>query len=238
MSASKSFLPSLLVGAGALLCIGMFFFAAILIEEEDRERKMFDAVAAAIPQTLFQLQKKHWATDSIGKVKRRLSSGIMNGQFLQYSRTILVLPLHFPWMISRGFFRVSRSIYDNLQNNLCTNDDFFRDWFDVTGRRKVATDDKILIALKALAYGTSVNVFRDYSQMGESTAQLCLTHFIYGIFRNGEYCQLYLWSMSAADSRRDEAMHYEQHGIHGMAGSLDCSHVAWNNCPVVHQGQF
>jgi hypothetical protein len=59
MSASKSFLPSLLVGAGALLCIGMFFFAAILIEEEDRERKMFDAVAAAIPQTLFQLQKKH-----------------------------------------------------------------------------------------------------------------------------------------------------------------------------------
>jgi hypothetical protein len=31
----------------------------------------------------------------------------------------------------------------------------------VTGRRKVATDAKYLIALKALTYGTSVNVFRN-----------------------------------------------------------------------------
>jgi len=74
--------------------------------------------------------------------------------------------------------------------------------------------------------------------VGESTARLCLIHFIYGIFRNGEYHQLYLWSMSAADARRVEAMHYEQHGIHGMAGHLNCSHVAWNNCPMAHQGQF
>jgi TPP-dependent trihydroxycyclohexane-1,2-dione (THcHDO) dehydratase len=50
----------------------MFSFATILIEEEDRERKMLVAAAAAIPQTLFQLWKKHRATDSIVKVKRRL----------------------------------------------------------------------------------------------------------------------------------------------------------------------
>jgi hypothetical protein len=23
-----------------------------------------------------------------------------------------------------------------------------------------------------------------------------------------------------------------------MAGSLDCTHIGWNNCPVAHQGQF
>jgi hypothetical protein len=59
----------------------------------------------------------------------------------------------------KRIFRVSQSIYDNLRNNLYTNDDFFHDGFDVTGRRKVATDAEILIALKALAYGASVNAF-------------------------------------------------------------------------------
>jgi hypothetical protein len=108
----------------------------------------------------------------------------------------------------------------------------------VTKRRKVSADAKILISLKALAYGTSVNAFRDYFQMGESTACLCLIHFIYGVFKNEDYRSRYLRSMSPADARRVKAMHYQQHGIHGMAGSLDCSHVEWNNCPVAYQGQF
>jgi hypothetical protein len=39
-------------------------------------------------------------------------------------------------------------------------------------------DVKILIALKYLAYGVSVNAFRDYFQLGESTAMKCMKIFI------------------------------------------------------------
>jgi hypothetical protein len=33
-------------------------------------------------------------------------------------------------------------------------------------------------------------------------------------------------------------MHHQKHGIHGMIGSLDCSHFVWGNCPLAHHGQY
>jgi hypothetical protein len=35
-----------------------------------------------------------------------------------------------------------------------------------------------------------------------------------------------------------EALHFMKHGIHGLLGSLDCSHFVWGNCLVAHHGQF
>ena len=63
-------------------------------------------------------------------------------------------------------------------------------------------------------------------------------HLTYGIYDNADLHCLYLCSMSPADAKHVEAMNYEQHGMHGMVGSLDCSHIAWNNCPVAYQDQF
>jgi len=33
-------------------------------------------------------------------------------------------------------------------------------------------------------------------------------------------------------------MNHQKHGIHGIIGSLDCSHFVWGNCPVAHHGQY
>jgi hypothetical protein len=44
--------------------------------------------------------------------------------------------------------------------------------------------------------------------------------------------------MTPPDAGRVEEYHKEVHGVHGMIGSLDCSHFVWGNCPVVHHGQF
>jgi hypothetical protein len=85
-----------------------------------------------------------------------------------------------------------------------------------------------------LAYGTIVNAFCDYFQMGESTMHLCLLHFIFCVLQNDEYCSMYL----RTDAKHVEAIYYEEHGIHGMAGSLYCSHVCWNNYLITHHGQF
>jgi hypothetical protein len=44
--------------------------------------------------------------------------------------------------------------------------------------------------------------------------------------------------LTPSDAEKVEAMHYKNHGVHGMIGSLDCSHFVWGNCPVAHHGQF
>jgi hypothetical protein len=69
----------------------------------------------------------------------------------------------------KRMFRISRRNYENLRTLLCARDPFFRDTFDATRRRSISIDAKMLIALKYMSYGTAINAFRDYFQMGEST---------------------------------------------------------------------
>jgi hypothetical protein len=137
----------------------------------------------------------------------------------------------------KRMFRVSRATYEQLRQVLCREDVFFRDGVDVTKRNKISCDAKILIALKYLSYGCSVNSFRDYFQIGESTALLCVKKFI-KLVSNSELHGTYLAPMTLADTKRIERYHHNVHGIQGMLGSLDCSHVIWGNCPVAHHGQY
>ena len=44
--------------------------------------------------------------------------------------------------------------------------------------------------------------------------------------------------MTKANGRCVTTMHLEEHGIEGMAGSLDCIHVKWKNSPIAWQGQY
>jgi hypothetical protein len=136
----------------------------------------------------------------------------------------------------KRIFQVSQAVYNSIKNHLCEPTPFFLDGSDATKRQKICTDAKKMIALKCLAYGSSVNSFHDYFQLGES-ACLCVEKFTHGIVDDEKFCQLYFHLMTPADARHVEAMHFDWHGIHGMAGSLDCSHIGWDNCPVAHQGQ-
>jgi len=137
----------------------------------------------------------------------------------------------------KRIFRVSRSSYDVLKSFLCEDDKFFVDGFDITGRRRVSVDAKILISLKYLAYGCSVNAFRDYFQIGESTALLAVKKFTRSIAKS-TFQKKYFSFFTPLDAKEVEALHFMKHGIHGLLGSLDCSHFVWSNCPVVHHGQF
>jgi hypothetical protein len=86
-----------------------------------------------------------------------------------------------------------------------------------------------------LVHGSCTNSFHDYYRFGDSAARLALKHFTAVIARVQEK---FLHFMSPSDAKQVEAVHLKQHGVRGIAGSLECSHVQWMNCPVAHHGQF
>jgi len=58
------------------------------------------------------------------------------------------------------------------------------------------------MALKFLAYGCSVNSFRDYFQMGESTALKCVKLFTLARSTSREFCNAYLPSITPVDAKK------------------------------------
>jgi hypothetical protein len=67
----------------------------------------------------------------------------------------------------KRIFRVSHQTYDLIRAKLCLVDPFFRDSYNARRWASISVDAKILIALKYVSYGTAINAFRDYFQMGE-----------------------------------------------------------------------
>jgi hypothetical protein len=71
---------------------------------------------------------------------------------------------------------VSRVMYNGIISILCAVDPFsrygfnvtksFNDGFDVTKKKKISTDAKIMITIKVKAYGSCINSFHDYHQLG------------------------------------------------------------------------
>lgn len=146
-----------------------------------------------------------------------------------------------PLFADRDFervFRVTKGIMERLLL-LCGNQSpFFRHSEDALGKPSISPIVKLLFAMKTLAYGVSPSAFQDYFQMGESTGRKCLKQFCACICADDEIQSIFLRRMNRGDAKRVSDLHLEKHGIAGMIGSLDCSHVGWKNCPVAWQGQF
>ena len=106
---------------------------------------------------------------------------------------------------------------------LCQSDS---DTYDARKRQSISIDAKIMISLKYTAYGTAINAFRDYFQMGESTSRLCLKHFDTGVLASDDIRIKYFQNMSPADAKRVEKMHHDAHRVRGMAFSLNCTHFS------------
>jgi hypothetical protein len=100
----------------------------------------------------------------------------------------------------KRIFQVSRAVCNSIRNHLCKSAPFFLDGYDAMKWQKICTDAKILIALKCLAYGSSVNSFHDYFQLGESIAYLCVEKLTHGIVDDEQFRQLYFCSMTPADA--------------------------------------
>jgi hypothetical protein len=217
------------LGASALLCIGLFSATvSILLEEEEEQNRLVAAAAEVIPGTLLELRKRQGRShedDNMLPVKRKIIFWDWERAESSIQSDYLGPSPKFSMDDFKRMFRKSRVMYNDIRNILCATDPFFRDGFDITGRKKISMDAKLMIAIKVVAYGSCENSFRDYYQLEDSTTCLAVKHFTAGIASYHSLQETFLCSMSPSDAKWVESMHYEQHGVRGIAGSLDCSHV-------------
>jgi len=227
----------LILGGPLLLCTGILGAIAVAIEEEEYLSQLQVAAEVIASSLMEGHQKRSSHGGGGGRNTRRYIHWDRERAVTCINRDYLGSIRSFGLDDFKRIFRVSRTSYDSIRNFLCENAPFFADGFDVTHRQWVSSDAKILISLKYLAYGCSINSFRDYFQVGESTAMQSVKELTKSI-SNSIFQKKFFSFFTPSDARKVEALHYDKHGIHGMLGSLDCSHFMWGNCPVAHHGQF
>jgi Plant transposon protein len=136
-------------------------------------------------------------------------------------------------------FRVTRGLAEELITICCNTHSFFRQAVNkVTGEKGIYPEAKILMALKQLAFGVSPRAFMDYFQMSDQSGRKCLELFCYVIANHPDLKAKYLRRMSKSDAMRVSAMHYQEFGVRGCLGAIDCMHVVWKNCPTAWHGQY
>lgn len=133
-------------------------------------------------------------------------------------------------------FRVTRAIFQDLINKLCSYDSFFLRKCNAAKIPGIYPEVKILAALKTISYGITANCFTDYFEMGETVMRETVLHFARGV-RNC-YSDTYLRNMTKSDVERITSLHESIFGIQGFLGCLDCMHVYWKNCPLSWKGMF
>jgi Plant transposon protein len=203
-------------------------------EEEEKKERLAETMASVSLRLKRHLEGR---TIQEGSKRRRASRFLHDRARACVEQDYFCLQPVFDDKQFERIFRITKSMAQQILNVCARTDPFFTDTQDATNRWNIGPMVKVLLGLKMLAYGCSPTAFQDYFQMGEATGRKCLTKMTKIVANDDELKAIYQRKMTRADAICVSELHREQHGVCGMIGSLDCTHVVWKNCPVAWQGQ-
>ncbi|KAL6558388.1 hypothetical protein OROMI_018738 [Orobanche minor] len=133
----------------------------------------------------------------------------------------------------RRRFRMDVELFNRILEAIGGYDKYFTPKIDAVGNCGLSPLQKMVAALRMLAYGCAADLLDEYVQIGESTAIQSLERFCDAVINIFE--EEYLRKPNERDVKMllDEG---EKRGFPGMLGSLDCMHWAWKNCPTAWHG--
>ena len=140
------------------------------------------------------------------------------------------------------FFRLSRTRVQKLMEDFGalatrTTNSFYKSFRQNSfGHQGASLEVKVLLPLKAIAFGVAPHAFSDYFQVSIPMARECHRQFLATI--KLLYADEYLRLPDKQDLRNVLSLHQSVHGVPGMVGSLDCMQTTWKNCPVAWQQSF
>ena len=130
---------------------------------------------------------------------------------------------------------MSIELFKHIAEKLARHDPFFQQRRNAAGELGHSTYQKVIAALRMVAYGIPADLVDDHLAMGESQVIMCVKQFVVGIVQ--VFGKEYLRAPNAADTAR-LLEHNSARGFPGMLGSIDCMHWSWKNCPAAWHGQF
>ncbi len=135
----------------------------------------------------------------------------------------------------RRRFRMTKSLFLRIVDNVCKVDNYFVQRPDATGLMSLHPLQKITCALRVLAYGSGADQQDENLHMAEYTSQVCVQKFCETVITvfGGEY----LRQPTAGDLKKITKT-YSDLGFPGCLGAIDCTHWGWKNCPTAWTGQY
>jgi hypothetical protein len=141
----------------------------------------------------------------------------------------------FPESYFRRRFQMSIGLFKQIAEEVAKYDTYFVQKRNAAGELGHSTYQKVIAALRMLAYGIPADLIDDHLAMGESTAIKCVKRFVLAIVQ--VFGATYLRAPNAEDTARLLEENTAR-GFPGMLGSIDCMHWSWKNCPAAWHGQF
>ena len=134
-----------------------------------------------------------------------------------------------------GRFRMRRHVFERLVDAVQQVDPYFIQRPNCAGEMGLSALQKVVAAVRILAYGIPADAVDEYVRIGESTAHEALKHFCTAV--QTAFAPYYLRAPNAEDIARLLQVG-ESRGFPGMLGSVDCMHWEWRNCPSSWKGMF
>ena len=135
----------------------------------------------------------------------------------------------------RRRFRMRRELFLRILEGVREQDPWFEQKTDAIGKKGMHPLQKVVAAIRILAYGCSYDMVDEYVRVSESSASECVDHFCSAVIN--KYGQECLRNPTMEDLKRILEENAAR-GFPGMIGSIDCMHWKWDNCPVAWQGSF
>lgn len=135
----------------------------------------------------------------------------------------------------RRRFRMRRSLFLRIVNEVESYDSYFIRKRDALGRLGLSPLQKCTAAMRMLAYGMAADAVDDYVRIAETTATETLKRFVVAIINI--FGEVYLRKPNKNDTSTLLA-EGERRGFSGMLGSIDCMHWKWKNCPAAWKGMY
>ena len=126
-------------------------------------------------------------------------------------------------------------MFEQLLEDVPKHDPWFVQKQDAFCKWGISARLKIAVAVRMLATGNLANGMDDQYWMSETTCTKALRRLCEAVITL--YGKTALCNPTAEDLKRILSASHKQ-GWPGCAGSIDCMHVPWKNCPSAWKGMF
>lgn len=131
-------------------------------------------------------------------------------------------------------FRMSKNLFSRIFQRL-NGKGLFARRKDATGKLGLYPLQRVVAALRMLAYGNAADSLDEYIQISEDSILDSLKQFTKSLIE--EFGSDYLRTPTEIDLRRILKINTVR-GFPGCIGSIDCQHWEWQNCPIAWAGQY